>query len=319
MDIKDLKMLVAVVEAGSMSSAAQRLYTSRSNISRQLKKLESDFRVQIFRRTTRQLEPTQIGWAMYEHAVKVTQELNALEATVRDMGRSLRGHVRVSVPIGLGQLALGEVLLEFCKLHPDVTIQITFNNRIFDLLEEEVDISIRIANSPPGSYVARELSDVEWVACVSSPYVEQHGNPATPEELVGHHLVTPPVRNNRLILGFLSGQQRHVIELMPKLQCADMIFLKRSVILGSGIGVLPYYLISDELKDGTLVRSLPDYSPDPKIWGDKIFLITAPSLYPSQMVRALMDYLKQAFSDEGAVGALMKGQFGGARHPPSGT
>jgi len=313
-DFKDLEVLVAVVESGSMSSAALRLNTSRSNVSRRLKKLESDLRVQLLRRTTRQLEPTQIGWAMYEHAVKVTQELSALQATVQDMGRNLRGHVRVSVPIGLGQLTLGPALLEFCKLNPGVTMQITFNNRIFDLLDEEVDISIRVANSPPENYVARELSGIEWVPCISPCYIEQYGSPKVPAELPDHYLVTPPVRHNRLILSFFSQQteQRHVVELMPKLQCADMNFLKQSVILGNGIGVLPYYLISEELKSGVLLRALKGFDSDPKMWGDKMFLITAPSLYPSQTVRTLLDFIKQSFSEKGVVGEMMKGQFDGS-------
>lgn len=305
MDIKDLEALVAIVETGSMSSAALRMSTSRSNISRRLKKLESDLRVQLLRRTTRQLEPTQIGWAMYEHAVKVTQELAALEATVQDMGRNLRGHVRVSLPIGLGQLTLGPALLEFCKAHPGVTMQIIFNNRILDLLDEEVDISVKAASSPPENYVATELSRIEWVACISPDYIEQYGNPGNPSELSEHYLVTPPVRNNRLILSFFSKQneQRHVVELRPKLQCLDVNFLKQSVIRGNGIGILPYYLVSEELKSGVLLRALTEFDSDSEMWGDKMFLITAPNLYPSQTVRTLMDFIKQKFSEMSTTGS----------------
>ncbi len=311
LEIKDLEALVAIIEAGSMSAAAQRMNTSRSNISRRLKKLESDHRVQLLRRTTRRLEPTEIGWAMYEHAVKVTQELAALEATVLDMGRNLRGHVRISVPIGLGQLTLGPALLDFGKAHPGVTMQLTFNNRIYDLLDEEVDIAIRVANSPPEHYVARELSHIEWVPCVSPEYIEHRGSPEAPAELTEHDLVTPPVRHNRLTLSFFSQQERerHVVDLLPKLQCADMNFLKRSIVSGNGIGVLPYYLISDELKSGALVRSLEGFDSDPEMWGNKMFLITAPNLYPSQTVRSLMDFIREAFSENGAVGKMLKGQF----------
>lgn len=100
-----------------------------------------------------------------------------------------------------------------------------------------------------------------------------------------------------------------MVELMPKLQCADMNFLKQSVVLGNGIGVLPYYLISEELKSGVLLRALKGFDSDPKMWGDKMFLITAPSLYPSQTVRTLLDFIKQSFSETGVIGEMMKGQF----------
>ncbi|ARB46771.1 MULTISPECIES: LysR family transcriptional regulator [Alcanivoracaceae] len=308
MDIKDFEALVAVVESGSMTSAADRLQTSRSNISRRLKKLETELRVQLMRRTTRRVELTQIGIRLYEHAVKVMQEFTAMEAVVRDMGRALRGHLRVSVPIGLGQLVLAPALLDFCKENPEVTMQITFNNRIYDLLEDEIDVSIRVANSPPDHYVARELSAMEWVTCVSPDYLENHGTPRSPEELPTHALVTPPVRNNRLIMRFISGDTHHVVDLQPKLQCSDMNFLKQSVVLGNGIGVLPYYLISDELQSGQLVRTLIDFDPDPKMWGDKLYLITAPNLYPSQLIRTFLDYIRTLFSDDGSIGAILKNQ-----------
>ncbi|HJV76394.1 MAG TPA: LysR family transcriptional regulator [Noviherbaspirillum sp.] len=305
MDIKALQFLVAVVDSGSMSAAAKRLGSTRSSVSRRLKALEQTMRVQLLRRTTRRLELTHIGWALYEHAVKITQEMAALQATVEDMGRSLRGHLRVSVPVGLGQMMLGPLLLEFCERYPEVTLQLTFSNRVFDLLAEEIDVAVRVAATPPDSYVARELAKVDWILCVSPTYLAQHGAPANPAQLSRYSVVMPPVRNNRLVLQLSDGTRNHSVELIPRLQCADLQFLKRAILAASGYGVLPHYLIRDELADGRLLQALPGYKPDTELWGDKLYLITAPNLYPTLAIRTLVEFLRAQFAEGGSAHELL--------------
>lgn len=197
MDIKTLQFICAVVEAGSMSSAARRLGTSRSHVSRRLKALEQSIQVQLFRRTTRRVEPTQIGWALYEHAARISQELNALQATVDDLGKNLRGHIRLSVPVALGQQVVGPLLLEFANLYPEVSLQLTFSNRIFDLVAAEIDVAIRVTSTPPDALVARDLGPVDWALCASPAYLRAHGTPQEPEDLLQLDMVSVNVPDQR--------------------------------------------------------------------------------------------------------------------------
>mgnify|MGYP001627863346 CR=1 FL=1 len=305
MDLKVLQVFVAIVDSGSMSHAATQLNMTRSNVSRRVKQLEKDMRVQLLRRTTRKVEPTQVGWSFYEHADRIIREMSALESTVEDMGRTLRGHIRVSVPIGLGQMILGDMLLQFCDLHPGVTLQLTFSNRVQDLVSEEIDVAIRVVTAPPERYVSRELARLDWVICAAPSYLEGRGIPEHHEDLSVHDFLALPAGSHRAFLNLVREDQRHSIELEPKLQCVDMQFLKRGAIAGHGIAVLPYYLVRSALSKGELQQVLPAYDVDSRIWGRRLCLLTAPNLYPTRAVRVLTDYLQNQFEAGGAADVLM--------------
>lgn len=306
MDVKVLQVFVAIVDTGSMSQAAARLDMTRSNVSRRIKQLEKDLRVQLLRRTTRKVEPTQVGWSFYEHADRITREMAALESTVEDMGKTLKGHIRVSVPIGLGQMVLGDMLLEFCDAHPGVTLQLTFSNRVQDLVSEDIDVAIRVVPAPPERYVSRELARLDWVVCASPRYIAAKGAPYHHKELPEHDFLALPAGSHRVFLNLVRDRHQYAIELEPKLQCVDMQFLKRGAIAGHGIAILPYYLVREEMKSGALRRVLPDYDADPDVWGRRLCLLTAPNLYPTRAVRVLTDYLQSQFAKGGAAEALMR-------------
>src|SRR4051812_5933184 len=120
MDLNALKLLVEIVDAGNLSAAARRLNTTRSNVSHRLKAFEKSVGVQLLRRTTRRIEPTQIGHALYEHGSKIMREMDAANAVITTLGKSLRGHVRISIPTGLGQMIVGALLIEFAGKYPEI-------------------------------------------------------------------------------------------------------------------------------------------------------------------------------------------------------
>ena len=291
MDIKNLQFLSAVVEAGSMSGAARRLGTSRSHVSRRLKALEQSMELQLFRRTTRRVEPTQIGWALYEHAARISQELGALQATVDDLGKNLRGHIRLSVPVALGQQIVGPLLLEFAELYPEVSLQLTFSNRIFDLVAAEIDVAIRVTSSPPEALVARDLGPVDWVLCASPAYLQKRGTPQQPDDLLALDMVSVNMPEQRLPLELFDGRQTRTLNLRPRLQTEDMPFLKRAAVAGIGCALLPRYSVQHELDQGELTALLPGYRARVSAWGDHLYLLTAPNLYPTLATRALIEFM----------------------------
>ena len=291
MDIKTLQFLCAVVEAGNMSGAARRLGTSRSHVSRRLKALEQSIQVQLFRRTTRRVEPTQIGWALYEHAARISQELNALQATVDDLGKNLRGHIRLSVPVALGQQVVGPLLLEFANLYPEVSLQLTFSNRIFDLVAAEIDVAIRVTSTPPDTLVARDLGPVDWALCASPAYLRAHATPQQPEDLLQLDMVSVNVPDQRLSLELFDGHETRILTLRPRLQTEDMLFLKRAALADIGCALLPLYSVQQELDSGELLRLLPKQRVRVSAWGDQLYLLTAPNLYPTLATRTLIEFL----------------------------
>jgi DNA-binding transcriptional LysR family regulator len=167
MDLNALKLFVEIVDAGSLSAAARRLNTSRSNVSQRLKLFEQAIGAQLLRRSTRRTEPTQLGYTLYEHGSNIIRELAGATAAVSTLGKSLHGHLRVSIPTALGQLHIAPLLIEFAQRYPDITLEVVFSNRIVDLMASHIDVALRVTSEPPEQYVARELGRVDWVLCAS--------------------------------------------------------------------------------------------------------------------------------------------------------
>lgn len=291
MDLNALKLFVEIVDAGNLSAAARRLNTTRSNVSHRLKVFEQEIGVQLLRRSTRRMEPTQVGHALYEHGSRIVREMSAADAAVATLGKSLQGHVRISVPTGLGQLYLGSLLLRFAQEYPDITLEVLFSNRVVDLMASEVDIALRITSDPPGQYVARELARIDWVLCAAPSCLQRKGRPRTPDDLAAHDMISTPVRRGRsLEVKLQRGGQQWETAILPRIQSENFLFLKEAVLSGLGLGVLPYYVVHQEIGSRKLIEVLPAYSVD--VWGDCLYLITAPDRHPTLAARSVVDFLK---------------------------
>jgi DNA-binding transcriptional LysR family regulator len=291
MDLNALRLFVEIVDAGNLTAAARRLKTTRSNVSHRLKTFEHELGVQLLRRTTRRMEPTQVGYALYEHGSNIVREMTAAGAAVATLGKSLHGHVRVSIPTGLGQLYIGPLLVRFAQQYPEITLEVVFSNRIVDLMVSEIDVALRITSDPPEQYVARELARIDWVLCASADYARQKGKPKKPADLAQHNLVSTPVQQgSRMIIKLHRQGQESAIAVLPHIQSESFLFLKNCVLSGIGLGVLPFYAVHEELDNGSLIPVLPGHAVN--VWGDRLFMITTPNLYPTLAARSLIEFMK---------------------------
>lgn len=173
MDTKALTLLVEILDAGNLSEAARRLKMTRANVSYHLTQLERAVGMQLLRRTTRHVEPTEIGLKLYQHGRSIQDELAAAREAVESLGKTPQGKVRLSVPSGYGQFVMTPWLLEFKRAYPDIVLDVLFENSVDDLLRDEVDIAVRIMSEPPHNLVARELGQVRYVACASPAFVRE--------------------------------------------------------------------------------------------------------------------------------------------------
>ena len=192
MDLNALTLLVEIVDSGNLSQAARKLKMTRANVSYHLAQLEKSLGVQLVKRTTRRVEPTEVGLRLYEHGRNVRNELAAAQETITSLGQELRGRVGISVPSGYGQMVMSDWLIEFKQLYPGIVLDVLFENRA-DNLRDEVDIAIRVIQEPPLSVVARSLGDVRYVACASLDYAARYGLPRTLLELRNAPVITAGV------------------------------------------------------------------------------------------------------------------------------
>ena len=210
MDLQSLTLLVEILDAGNLSAAARRLKMSRANVSYHLNQLERSVGAQLVRRTTRRAEPTEIGLRLYQHGLAIQGELLAARESVTTLGQSLQGRVRLSVPSGYGQLVMSGWLIDFKRMYPGIVLDVLFENRIEDLLRDEVDIAIRVVPEPPQNLVARELGPVRYVACASRGYAEAHGLPTQLDQLQGAPVVTSAVIGRQLRVSAYQGEELEI-------------------------------------------------------------------------------------------------------------
>ncbi|WP_432261579.1 LysR family transcriptional regulator [Cupriavidus sp. TMH.W2] len=296
MDLNALRLFVDIVDAGNLSAAARKLKMTRANVSYRLKALEEELGVQLLRRTTRHVEPTPVGAGLYEHGRNILGEVAAANALISNMGKSLQGHVRLSVPTGLGHSLLSPLLVLFKQRYPDITLDVVFDNRVRNLVSEDVEVALRIISTPPDSVVATEIGEVDWVVCASPVYLAGHPAPQTLTGLQEHAFVCASPEGQKLKAagtrqdGADGGEFREQVVLEPTLTSENFAFLKEAVLAGLGIGILPIYAIGAELGSGALVPLLSDYRIS--VFGSKLYMLTMPNRYQTLATRYLLNFLK---------------------------
>ena len=290
MNLATLSLLVDIIEAGNLSKAAVRLNVSRSSVSQRLNQLERDVGQQLLRRTTRQIEPTELGWKLYEHGRAMRQQLQAASESVSSLGQSLQGTVRLSVPSGYGQLAMSAWLTEFMQLYPEVTLEVVFDNDIEDLLEGEVDFAMRVMTEPPPNLVARNMGPVHYEACAAPALVAKYGMPRSLADLHQVPLITSNLTGQKLRLAGHRVGRSAELRIKPRLMSANFYFLRDAILQGLGVGVVPDYMVREPLQRGELVR-LPFAAGSLDFLSKNKYLLYMPTRYQTRAIATLIDFL----------------------------
>lgn len=289
MDAQALVLLADIVEAGNLSLAARRLKMSRANISYHLAQLEKSLGQQLLRRTTRRLEPTELGFRLYQHGCVIRDELMAARESVASLGRGLHGRVRMSMPTGFGNLVMSDWMIAFKRQYPDISLNLLFENRVDDLLRDEVDIAIRVMSEPPQQLVAVELAEVRYVVCASADYAERHKMPAELDDLVRVPVITSAVVGRDLRLSAYQADQRRELALNPTLASENFQFLREAVLSGLGVGLVPDYVIAHDIAEGRAVAALSEWRLS--VFGTRMYLLRMPGRYQTLAVRTLIDFV----------------------------
>ncbi|MDQ2150199.1 LysR family transcriptional regulator [Alcaligenaceae bacterium C4P045] len=304
MDTKSLTLLVDILDAGNLSEAARRLKMTRANVSYHLNQLERSVGMQLVRRTTRRVEPTEIGLKLYQHGRSIRDELAAARESVETLGKTPQGRVRLSVPSGYGQFVMSPWLLEFKRLYPDIVLDVLFENSVDDLLRDEVDIAVRIMSEPPQTLVARELGAVRYVACVSRAYAQTNPLPEQPEDLTRMRVVSAAVIGRPLRLSVYQGDKRQYVILEPTVVSRNYPFLRDAILAGLGVGVVPDYVVHDDIARGEVLTVLDPWRLS--IYGRSMYMLYMPNRHHPRAISTLIEFvLAKAHADHGAEAGLL--------------
>lgn len=290
MDLASLTLLVDILETGNLSQAARKLKMTRANVSYHLNQLERAVGAQLVRRTTRRVEPTEVGLRLYKHGLAIQNELLAAREMVANLGRSLQGRVRLSVPSGFGQMVMADWLIEFKRLYPGIVLNVQFDNRVDDLMRDEVDVAIRVLPEPPQALVARELRPVRYVACASRTYAAEHGLPTQLEQLRSAPLITSTVVGRETRVSASLDGQRHEVALEPTVISEHFPFLRQAILAGLGVGLVPDYVVQDAVDAGDVLTALDEYRLS--IFGTQMYLLYMPDRHQTRAMRTFIDFVQ---------------------------
>ncbi|WP_314973220.1 LysR substrate-binding domain-containing protein [Comamonas testosteroni] len=302
MDSQSLTLLVEIIDSGNLSQAARKLKMTRANVSYHLTQLEKSVGVQLVKRTTRRVEPTEIGMRLYEHGRNIHNEMLAAREAITALGQSLQGRVGISVPSGYGQIVMSEWLIEFKRLYPGIVLDVLFENRA-DNLRDDVDIIVRVIQEPPLSLVARSLGTVRYLACASREYAQTHGLPRTLHALRASPLITAGVTGRQLRLAAYLGTERHEVMLEPTMISEHFPFLRDGILAGLGVGLVPDYVVQDKLATGEVLSTLDEYRLS--IFGTHMYLLYLPNRHQTKAVRTCIDFLLAKAQPEATRLAVM--------------
>jgi DNA-binding transcriptional LysR family regulator len=290
-----MQVFVSVVEAGSISAAAERLNLAKSAVSRRLAELETHLGASLITRTTRRLNLTDSGRAYYARCVAILADLDEAESAVSQAHGALKGKLKVALPLSFGLLHLAPLIQEFMTLHPELRFELDFNDRQIDLMQEGFDLAIRIATLQDSSLIARRLAPIRHVLCASPAYLKKHGTPAAAADLAQHAgLVYSNLRDPDLWAFHGPDGQPGTVRVPVRLAASSGEFLLRAAIAGEGLLLLPSFYVHAAMRSGQLVRLFADHT-----WPElSAYAVYPPTRHLSNRVRALIDFLVERLAGE---------------------
>ena len=195
----------------------------------------------------------------------------------------------LSVPSGYGQMVMSDWLIDFKRLYPGIVLDVRFENRVDDLIRDEVDIAIRVMPEPPPTLVARDLGSVRYIACASRAYAEAQGLPQTFEALRAAPVITSGVVGKQLRLRGYQGELRQEVMLEPTIISEHFPFLRQGILAGLGVGLVPDYVVQDAVTSGEVLTTLNEWRLS--IFGTQMFMLYMPDRHQTRAVRTCIDYL----------------------------
>ena len=289
--LEDMQIFKRVVDAGSITRAAEQLNIAKSAISKRLAELERRLGSQLIQRTTRKSSLTEAGRRYYDRIGPLLEEVEEIHGELASERQALAGSLKVAVPLSFGLTHLAPAIDEFVQQHPELSVEIDFADRKVDIIEEGFDLAFRIGELADSSLRARKIAPIRHVLCASPEYLARHGRPTTPEQLKRHKLLKYTSQALAGITLFDSGQQPHRVQMEPYCVANNGDFLRDMAISGHGIVVLPLFIVYQALARGELVTLLEDY----RLAETHAYVLYPPNRHLPRKVRYLVDYLVERF------------------------
>lgn len=269
--IDAMATLVAAVDAGSLSGASRALGMPLATVSRKVSDLEAHLRTQLLIRSSRRLTLTEVGEAYVDAARRILDAMDEAERAASGEYRAPRGHLTLTAPVLFGRLHVEPVVRDFLRAYPDISVRLTLADTVLNLVDDHIDVAIRIGPLPDSRLVALRLGEVRWVACASPDYLARREEPLTPDALAEHDCVMFEGLYANAIWTFGQGKQMCTVAVRPRLSVNSADAAVAAAIGGAGITRVLSYQVAEAVAEGALVA---------------LFKLLEPPALPVHMVHA---------------------------------
>ncbi|RMH44546.1 MAG: LysR family transcriptional regulator [Gammaproteobacteria bacterium] len=283
-----MQIFIKVVEQGGFSPAAIRLGLSRGTVSKAIAHLEAQLGVRLLHRTTRQVSLTEAGQIYYRNVRAILENIEASEAEITGFARRPYGHVRITAPLSLGERDLSEILAAFCRDNPEISLELQLTDRFVALVEEGVDLAVRIGLLEDSSLIAKKITETALGLYCSPEFLRRRGRLYTPEDLKPEDCLRYQNRNSGRYWTLTHPDGReHKVQVHGRVSSNNGEVLATMAACGLGVVMLPKFIAKDYMASGKLVEVLRPWSPgNVGVW----------AVYPTRQhvplaVRHLIDYI----------------------------
>lgn len=285
--LNDVVVFVSVVRDGSFTRAAERLDISRSVASKYVTRLEDRLGARLLNRTTRRTSLTEAGRIFYEGARAGLDGISQAESDVSILQGHVGGTLRVNAPMSFGVLHVAPMLAGFIAENPDLRVDLNLTDHVEDVVEAGYDISIRIAEMPDSSLIARRIATCRHVIVASKDYLKLNRQPKHPSELVEHSILSYSLQRSKDNWKFRTpGGEELFIPIASRLEISNSLAIRSAVIDGLGIARMPTFVVGEDIRAGRLVQLVPDF----ETMETAVYLVYSHRKHQSPKVRAFVDY-----------------------------
>ncbi|WP_067867556.1 LysR family transcriptional regulator [Neptuniibacter marinus] len=291
MNLNDVRLFIRVIEHNSFTAAADKLGIQKSTISRRIAQLEDELGVRLLQRTTRKLSLTSEGQDLFQRCQPLLDEMEAVEDRVVSKQAVPKGRLRITMPPEMGIFIMNDVIAGFMKMYPLIQIDIELSPRLVDLVEDGIDLALRVGELTDSSLIGRKIADVNIKLYAGVNYLEKHGEPKTPDDLINHQCLGGALSDPGWI--FENWNDGKPVPANFKVRANSISFCREMLRKDLGIARLPIQFCMDDIESGLIKEVLSDYqAPD----------VSINALYPSRRhlnpkVRLFIDFMIESLEE----------------------
>ena len=250
--LTQIRTFVRVAERANFSAVARDLQVTQSAVSKAIRSLESSLGVRLVNRNTRSVSLTEAGRRYYVRCQQILTDLDDADASVTDLSSGVTGTLNIAAPVPFGLMFISPRVVRFKEMHPTLAINLDLNDQALNLVEQNIDVAIRLGHLNTPGLVARKLGDSPFVTVAASTYLSSRGTPASPAELITHNCLVYSNQDNPLEWTFVSNAGQRSVAVTSNYRSNNLLALKDAAIAGIGIASLPLWMVDSEIKSGLL-------------------------------------------------------------------